>query len=381
MYLSDKMRTFAFSKMETSQVIETIERILQSGRSFALYRKPGDQTVHLILQSAGEAMPIESDCTEPHGFIFAPFHESLRHPTLLIRPDAWAHGWKEIQAVAGILQEGRIQLSQLDRLRAGTVPASQSEGYKINFNRLMKQINSGRFEKLVLSYSEECTSPTLQNHEAEAFLAAIEMYPNAMVTLVHTPTSGRWMGCSPELLLHRDRDEWQTIALAGTHELEQEGWNQKNIEEQDIVSRYIHDTLSELGANIEMSEPYTARAGHLMHRRTDFKFHFSTPIETLNVIHALHPTPAVCGYPKDDAYKFLIKNERACRNYFSGYLGPINMDSETDVYVNLRCAQICFSATYYHAGGGLTPLSQYEEEALEIENKMLTMKRLGVERT
>ncbi len=353
--------------------------MLDSGLSFALFRRPNALHVELVLQTTGEARTVDAEATDLHGFLFAPFHETLHRPTLLIRPDVTATGWAAIEAATANLRPmKRLPLSQLNHSRSETESVEKSYFYKRNFDTLLSQITQERFEKLVLSYCQESFSRYhMLDREAVTFLRALEKYPNGMIYLTYTPTAGRWIGCTPELLLQRDGNSWHTVALAGTHAFGDGVWDTKNVHEQDVVRRFIKETLEHLGANDIQEKRSTMQIGQLMHIRTDFDFHFSeSSVSLMDVVRSLHPTPAVSGYPQPHAYRYLVQCERSCRNYFSGYLGWIDNATTADLYVNLRCAQICKKATYYHAGGGLTPLSRLWEEEQEIERKMQMLKSL-----
>jgi isochorismate synthase len=95
----------------------------------------------------------------------------------------------------------------------------------------------------------------------------------------------------------------------------------------------------------------------------------------------LHPTPAVCGLPKEDSKKFIIENENYDRSYYTGYLGELNTRSvnnelSSDLYVNLRSMQIENENAYVYIGCGITKDSDPEKEWEESVNKSMTMKRV-----
>lgn len=353
-----------------------IQQLLDSGCSFALFRRPEQKDVELIVQTEGETYEVGTDDTQLDGFIFAPFHTTKYRPTLLIRADRKAKGWDEIlQSVEG-LPHYRTRLNQLDHFRAENAEVESSCLYEERYHDVLNQIAEERFEKIVLTYCQESITDHLLGKEAMVFLRALDAYPNAMISLVYTPQSGRWIGCTPELLLEREQEAWHTMSLAGTCTEEDGEWNTKNVHEQDVVTRYVSQTLHELGAEEHHDTFSTMQIGHLRHIRTNFDFHFEGATDTLSVIRALHPTPAVCGLPKEASYQYIRYCERGCRNYFSGYLGPIKGNEEAHIYVNLRCAQICKEHTYYHAGGGITCLSRLYEERQEIQRKLRILKDL-----
>ena len=110
--------------------------------------------------------------------------------------------------------------------------------------------------------------------------------------------------------------------------------------------------------------------------KTDF--HFSLPDNDSlgDLLKLLHPTPAVCGLPKEKAYQFILDHEDHERRYYSGFIGMLNPDGKTDLYVNLRCMNITSEALTLYAGGGLLASSELEDEWQETEKKMRTMKNL-----
>ena len=108
-----------------------------------------------------------------------------------------------------------------------------------------------------------------------------------------------------------------------------------------------------------------------MHLRTDFRFHLKSEVSTAELLAKLHPTPAVCGLPKDEAKEFIIKNESIDRKYYSGFAGPLNLNGETHLYVSLRCMNIVDNQYIVYAGGGIMSESVVEEEWKETELKII----------
>ncbi len=90
-------------------------------------------------------------------------------------------------------------------------------------------------------------------------------------------------------------------------------------------------------------------------------------------ISALHPTPAVCGLPKERALELIYKTEMHNREYYAGYCGPINYQGKTDLFVNLRCMKILPDKLALYIGGGLTAKSDPEKEWEETVLKANTL--------
>jgi len=137
-----------------------------------------------------------------------------------------------------------------------------------------------------------------------------------------------------------------------------------------------------LVSEIQISPPKTSRAGNLMHLKTEIQGIVNENTNLNEIVLLLHPTPAVCGLPKDKAIHFINESEGYNRDFYAGYLGEINYNNptETDLYVNLRCMQIQKKTDNYQAhlyiGCGITKDSIPENEWIETENKAMTLKNV-----
>jgi isochorismate synthase len=116
-----------------------------------------------------------------------------------------------------------------------------------------------------------------------------------------------------------------------------------------------------------------------MHLRTDFMVDMKKenyPLLGTQMLQLLHPTSAVCGMPKEAAMDFIIQKEGYDRAYFSGFLGPVHIDGESNIYVNLRCSQLLEQVALTYAGAGITAESEPEKEWLETRLKMDTIRQV-----
>lgn len=113
-------------------------------------------------------------------------------------------------------------------------------------------------------------------------------------------------------------------------------------------------------------------AGGLLHLKSEFLVDMkATNFPQLGsvMLELLHPTSAVCGMPKENALDFLKENEGFDRSYFSGFIGPVNLNGETSLFVNLRCAKLENDEALLYAGAGITEDSVPEKEWEETELK------------
>ena len=239
-------------------------------------------------------------------------------------------------------------------------------------NNSVEAIKSGKFDKLVVSrklvFSDEVdVFQTYQN--------LLKTYQTAFRYLFFHPKVGLWMGATPEQLLKIEANHFETVALAGTQLFsEQVEWTSKEIQEQQFVTDYIVENCKDLASNFEVSEPFTVQAGKLAHIKTKISGSISEENEA-KLILKLHPTPAVCGLPKEKAKEFIIENENYDRRFYAGFLGEWNIENKTNLFVNLRCMEIGAMNSIY-VGCGITKDSEPEKEFIETQNKSETIKNI-----
>ncbi len=308
------------------------------------------------------------------GFVVAPFEVKGDQPVVLIQGEPER---VSLDNKNGFLDNKNIRNISLRNIKKG------ADYYKIDFANYHSQLENGNFRKIVLARCADEKMP-IGVEKMDLFYKACEMYPRLFIALVETPQTGCWLTATPEILLDGKAQDWRTIALAGTMKLEGdqlngEGetltWSTKNIQEQRIVATYITECLEQFTGDFREEGPRTVRAANLVHLRSDFTFKLADNDHIGDVLQALHPTPAVCGLPKREAFNFIVKNEHTPRRYYSGFMGPLNMD-DTHLYVSLRCMNIDGDKCHLYAGGGLLKDSTEEQEWQETEAKMETMKRL-----
>lgn len=352
-----------------------IDSLIRQGRSFAIYRIPGEDPPRFIMQASGPVRLLYSieELNEQKGFVIAPFRVSRECPIVLIRPD-----YTELPDTTQ--QESSQMEQKFHSNETENASEHKTKDYYIHcFDAFIKPLQENTLDKLVLSRSLTLDREAGFSPE-EAFYKACKQYIRSYVYLCHTPETGTWLGGTPEILLSGEKGEWHTVALAGTQPL-QNGelpthWNEKNKREQLLVSNYIHDRLGSLGIDSTMEGPYPARAGGLSHLKSDFHFHLGESNKLGDLLNLLHPTPAVCGLPKEEAYRFILTNEGYNRRYYSGFIGWLNPEGRTDLYVNLRCMNIMNNMLILYAGGGLLSSSELSDEWQETEDKLQTMRAL-----
>lgn len=356
-----------------------IDKLIALHVPFAIYRLPWQKELHLIMQTKG--MPVTltdiAELNDKEGFVMAPFRRTEQTPIVLICPDTRIDG--EAENIANKLESILPQPTQAKGNDLSDTETDSKARYVNAFERFHSALTQGLFNKLVLSrkYIHQFNgNPSL----GTIYTNACARYPRVMIYLCHTPFSGTWLGCTPEIILSVENGKGHTVSLAGTmpviNNIEPDEWNDKNKKEQAFVSEYIRRCLQEQGIRAEEKGPYTARAGEVVHLKTDFFFSVDETHRLGDLLKSLHPTPAVCGLPKAESYTFINENEGLDRRYYAGFTGWISPESDTHLYVNLRCMEVCRNKAILYAGGGILPSSEVESEWLETRHKLGTIEHI-----
>lgn len=329
-------------------MIDSLKKQVETGKCFVAFARRDESMVNIWLADV-----VSDDVTD--GFVMAPFQGNA------VGIERALSDISAIPSPVSVKSESKL-----------FVPKDRTE-----FTGLIQKgvdaIQVGRFGKVVLSRRED--------HETEldifeSFVELLSAYPTAFRYLWYAPQTGFWMGASPEILLVAKDGRFETMALAGTQLFAPHlFWAEKEREEQFFVTHFITDSLRPLTENLYVSEPYTAQAGRLAHIRTDIRGNFKETFSWKDVVSILHPTPAVCGYPKADALRFILDEEGYDRSFYSGYLGEVS-DGKTDLYVNLRCMRFSGGIVSLFVGCGVTSDSNPESEYIETVNKSMTIKKI-----
>ncbi len=341
-------------------IFDKIEQLLQSETPFVSYRKPMDDKLNLMVQQDSSLYFLENYSQK--GFVFAPFddrEEKILFPLEKCEFSSVSIADSEVHEVPNNEMEEEL--------------ISDKESRKNHIALVKKGIDFLRIEKVrkvVLSRKEEVQFDEV--FKSVLFSRLMQSYPLAFVSLCYHPKVGLWMGATPEVLLSAKGKIFKTMALAGTQlfkEKEQGEWGGKEIEEQQIVTDFILEQLKDF--DLKVSDPFTKRAGSLLHICTEIKGNLNSNDQLEILINKLHPTSAVCGFPKEKAKLFILNNEEYKRSFYAGFLGELNINKVSDLYVNLRCMQIVGQNASLYIGGGITldsdPISEWEETVSKSE--------------
>lgn len=362
---------------KTYSVFDALNLSLQKKLSFAVYRLPLQEEITLVVQKDHDLQQLHnlSALMNESGFLIAPFAAENGDKTYIIRSDYLiknslsAEQYKEISS---------LEVPVLNGVEHIAPPVIEKEEYIKQINNTIDNIRQGEYDKVVLS-RVKTISGNYYSELKKIFHLMCASYPNAFVYLFRFKGQC-WVGATPEPLVCTHENELFTVSLASTRSFSKENmnlenWNSKELKEQEYVTQYIENILSEYQvAEFTKTGPYTKRAGRLLHLRTDFRLPLNSIGDKLPaLISALHPTSAVCGMPMEKSLKFIKEQEQHNRGYYAGFLGPVGIDDHLQLFVNLRCMKVLENQVALFVGGGITSDSIAEDEWEETEIKAETL--------
>jgi len=357
-------------------LVKLLNLCLQKNIPFVTFRLSQMTSIQTWVQLSGKFNFYENiyEVVGKTGFIYAPFHRKTNFPIVFFEPELIINNenfddalLEKIANQEPIYPEYHIEepfeISKTDYLK-------QAESYITSFDT--------NFRKAILSRVQIKNKPENFN-VGKYFMDLQNNYPNAFCHLINIPGAGTWAGATPETLMRTHENTAQTISLAGTQKYTGKGqivnWPEKELGEQQIVTDYIEGVFQKFEIiNYKKEKVQNLIVGNAVHLATRFSFDKSLFGENFGkFISALHPTPAVCGFPKEKALELIIQTEKHNREYYAGYCGLINYNGATDLFVNLRCMKILKDKLALFAGGGLTKQSEPKKEWGETVLKAETL--------
>ena len=369
-----------------NQLHKAFQYALEKGYAISCWRLPKSETIHLSYsysEPITKGVDIENEAS---GFYASPFLNPGLNATFFFNTDEhYIIENHEFKTIKGESIDLKHTLEHPFHTKKEACESTSKTDFIQSVNKALETFNDKGLKKVIVSkVKAEAIPPKL--NIAQKFFDLTQNYPLAFVSLISSKATGTWVGATPEILISIDNKQtFKTVALAGTQpylgqNIKEAVWTQKEIEEQSFVSKHIIHCFKNLRLReFEDIGPKTVKAANLLHLKTEFTVNLNEvdfpELGTL-MLNLLHPTSAVCGTPKELAQEFIISNEDYNRSLYSGFLGPINIQNETHLFVNLRCLQVTNSSLLFYAGAGITEDSDPEKEWAETEYKCQTLESI-----
>ncbi|MDP6298359.1 MAG: isochorismate synthase [Acidimicrobiales bacterium] len=195
-----------------------------------------------------------------------------------------------------------------------------------------------------------------------------------------------FIGASPELLVSRFGNSVRANPLAGTTTRYSDGNADKKSRQELLDSTkdaYEHKVTIEWLLNELLPfcsfvdadpEPKIVSLPHVHHLGTEVNGQLSQPAASiLELVSALHPTPAVAGDPQKEAIEIIKNIEGIDRKRYAGPVGWVDSSGNGEFAVGIRSAEIKARQAHLYAGVGLVADSNPQSELDETTSKFKTM--------
>jgi len=345
-------------------IFNKIEESYKNNKPFVAYRKPNEKEVLFFFQE-DDILHFSSEFTEK-GFVFAPFKSDEK---AILFPLEKSEFIKEEIVLNNNFDVNTIDVKEHVLEKEKHIALIEKTLEEINKNKLVKVVVSRKEEVLLTDFNVLLT-----------FKKLLKTYANAFVYVWFHPKVGLWFGATPETLLDIVKNRFNTMSLAGTQVCKDDEvvvWKNKELEEQQLVTDFIETQLKPISTDLQIDKKETVKAGDLLHLRTKVTGCLSSTSHLKELIRVLHPTPAVCGLPRDSATKFINSNENYSRTFYAGFLGELNVENKnTSLFVNLRCMSVVKNTASVYVGGGITKESDATKEWQETVFKSKTIKKI-----
>lgn len=366
----------------------------QTGNSF--FTSPRQS---LLTRGVAAVMPAcdhQSLAEEAFRFLNARRHRGQFKPILLgaipFRQDEPAYLFSPEQCllgrgVSGLIAGFATQASATGLQSVDVQMQPSADSYRDLVASALGQIQTSTMEKVVLSRSLTVAAEidvlallrrlASRNPRGYTFAVNLDGQASEQRTLV---------GASPELLLARHGSRVISNPLAGSIPRSPDLVEDRRRADGLLKStkdRYEHALV--VDAVAEALRPFC----HALHvpiapvlLATPTMWHLSTEIHgeltnpttsALELACALHPTPAVCGYPTADARAFIEQSEGFDRGFFTGLTGWCDADGDGEWAITIRCAEVGDHSATLYAGAGIVAGSEPELELRETSAKLRTM--------
>jgi salicylate biosynthesis isochorismate synthase/menaquinone-specific isochorismate synthase len=254
--------------------------------------------------------------------------------------------------------------------------------YEEAVGRAVQRIRAGEFQKVVLAREVDVHAPAA--HDPRAVFGLLrEAFESSYIYAVGRGDA-TFIGASPELLIRRDGQRATTVALAGSarrsadpavddHLGEQLLRSDKDREENAIVGRRIARTLRPFSVWVTAApEPVVVKVANIQHLAAPIRAQLTAPMDAIELVGHLHPTPAVGGEPAA-AVEVIPALEGFDRGWYAGAVGWTDASGDGEFLVALRCALLRGPVGRCYAGCGIVRDSEPAAELAETEVKLQVM--------
>lgn len=333
--------------------------------------------------------------TGPTAFGALPFlpgaDVDLLVPELLVGVDDHGRAWATTVAPAGTDTDPRTALAEVLAGPGRPSPADGPSSFTVTSARppadwqeavatATARIREGQLDKVVLAREITVTADAPIS-VSTVLLRLSQHHPGCYLYLVDG-----YCGASPELLVSRTGDVVRAQPMAGTKprrgDPEADAVLAAELlasatyrQEHQVTIDAVHDTLLTFSSYVDYEPvPSVVPLANVVHLATQVEGRLShPPASILELVAALHPTPAVCGRPRQAALAVIAELEELDRGRYAGAVGWVDAAGNGEWAVAIRGAEIDGPVARVIAGNGMVGDSDPPTELIETRAKLQGM--------
>jgi menaquinone-specific isochorismate synthase len=252
-------------------------------------------------------------------------------------------------------------------------------GWREQVSGALDRIRAGELEKVVLAQQL-----TARLHGAfrlpDALSRLDRAYPGCYRFAIDPGIGAMFFGATPERLITLADEQVQTVALAGSvgrggTEREDERLaaeleaSEKIRHEHDLVVGAIRDQVRSVADGVSVGDVGVRKLANVQHLETPITADTDTGTHVLDLVEALHPTPAVGGLPPEVAGRTIAEAERFDRGWYAAPVGWFDAEGNGTFAVGIRSAVANGETVTLFAGNGIVSDSDPDAEWGELQLK------------
>ncbi|MEP1150663.1 MAG: isochorismate synthase [Balneola sp.] len=256
--------------------------------------------------------------------------------------------------------------------------------WEYSINEATNHIAQNKYDKIVLARRLNI-SITKKVNDTLILNRLRNQYPDCYSFLIRQNSESSFIGCTPERLATFSQDFILTEGLAGSiprgktasedARFEADLLNStKDRNEHEFVINAISQKLKQYSDSIQISSsPSVKKLTNVQHLYTPIKAHIKSNVSKTEVLKSLHPTPAVGGFPREQAIPYIAQFEDFDRGWYASPVGWINANGDGEFIVAIRSGLIKKDEVTFFAGCGIVKGSNPKKEWEETNLKFIPM--------
>lgn len=264
------------------------------------------------------------------------------------------------------------EATMLPRLQVGACRTEPGDAWAKQVLAIRDRITAGTVRKVVAA--RHTVLELAQPGDARTVLAQLKQRFPGCTRFAFWRDGAAFIGATPEFLVARHGAKVVTEALAGSVERGRADallQSPKERDEHQLVVDVIVQALKPFCIELHTApQPRIRELPNLLHMQTPIEGRLRRETHVLDLVRALHPTPAVGGVPTKQAVDWILTHESVSRGWYSAPIGWVDEHGDGEFAVALRSGLMHGQEVWVYAGAGIMRDSDPTAEYAETELKM-----------